>query len=62
MASAWPWIAIAGLGALHGLNPATGWMFAAAWGVRTGNAAQVRHALWPIAVGHAASCRSGKSA
>src|SRR5260221_2301764 len=26
----WPWLAIAGVGALHGLNPANGWMFAAA--------------------------------
>ncbi len=25
-----------GVGALHGLNPATGWMLAAAWGVRCG--------------------------
>jgi hypothetical protein len=29
MANLWPWLAIAGLGALHGLSPATGWMFAA---------------------------------
>jgi hypothetical protein len=56
--SLWPWLAVAGLGALHGLSPATGWMFAAAWGVRTGKAeqgAQVRRALLPIAIGHAAS-------
>lgn len=33
--SSWlPWLAVAGLGALHGLNPATGWLFAAARGVR----------------------------
>jgi hypothetical protein len=55
MATLWPWLAIAGLGALHGLSPANGWMFAAAWGMRAGNAAQVRHALLPIATGHAAS-------
>lgn len=35
MASLWPWLAVAGVGALHGLNPATGWMFAAASGVRS---------------------------
>ena len=35
MTSIWPWVAVAGLGGLHGLNPATGWMFAAAWGVRS---------------------------
>ena len=55
MATLWPWLALAGLGALHGLSPATGWMFAAAWGVRAGDGAQVRRALVPIAVGHAAS-------
>lgn len=55
MANLWPWLAIAGLGALHGLNPANGWMFAAAWGVRAGDRSQARRALMPIAVGHAAS-------
>lgn len=55
MASLWPWVAIAGLGALHGLSPANGWMFAAAWGVRAGDGAQARRALLPIAIGHAAS-------
>jgi len=55
MANLWPWLAIAGLGALHGLSPANGWMFAAAWGVRAGGAAQARRALLPIAIGHAAS-------
>jgi hypothetical protein len=55
MANLWPWLAIAGLGALHGLSPATGWMFAAACGVRAGDGAQVRRALLAIAIGHAAS-------
>jgi hypothetical protein len=55
MASLWPWLAVAGIGALHGLNPATGWMFAAAWGVRSSDRAQALRALMPIAVGHAAS-------
>lgn len=55
MANLWPWLAVAGVGALHGLNPATGWMFAAAWGVRSGDRAQALRALLPIAVGHAAS-------
>ena len=53
--TAWPWLAVAGVGALHGLNPATGWAFVAAWGVRTGDRAQAWRALAPIAVGHAAS-------
>ncbi len=55
MASYWPWLAVAGVGALHGLNPASGWMFAAAWGVRSGDRAKALRALMPIAVGHAMS-------
>lgn len=55
MATLAPWLAVAGLGALHGLNPATGWLFAAAWGVRSGDRRQTLRALMPIAVGHAAS-------
>lgn len=55
MASVWPWLAVAGLGALHGLNPASGWMFAAASGVRARNRTQSLRALAPIAIGHAAS-------
>jgi hypothetical protein len=53
--SAWPWLAVAGLGALHGLNPATGWAFVAAWGVRAGERTHAWRALVPIAAGHAAS-------
>lgn len=58
MANLWPWLAVAGLGAFHGLSPANGWMFAAACGAhaRTGTQeAQVRRALLPIAIGHVAS-------
>lgn len=55
MSNLWPWLAVAGVGALHGLNPATGWMFAAAWGLRSGDRAQALRALAPIAAGHAAS-------
>lgn len=55
MATLWPWVVVAGLGALHGLNPTTGWMFAAACGVRGRDETQVRRALLPIGVGHAAS-------
>ena len=55
MTSLWPWLAVAGVGALHGLNPATGWAFAAAWGVRSRSSTQALRALLPIAIGHAAS-------
>ena len=55
MESIWPWLAVAGAGALHGLNPATGWVFAAARGLRSGDRAQALRALLPIAAGHTAS-------
>jgi hypothetical protein len=55
MSSLWPWLAVAGVGALHGLNPASGWMWAAAWGLRSRDGAQPLRALVPIAVGHLAS-------
>ena len=55
MTNFWPWLAVAGLGALHGLSPANGWMFAAAWGVRARDGAQSRRALLPIGIGHLAS-------
>lgn len=56
MDSLWPsWLAIAGVGALHGLNPATGWALAAAWGVRSQGRMQALRALVPIGLGHIAS-------
>ncbi|MGH8080931.1 MAG: hypothetical protein ACREP7_10170 [Lysobacter sp.] len=55
MNTLWPWLTIAGLGALHGLSPANGWMFAAACGVRAGDGARARRALVPIAIGHGVS-------
>jgi len=55
MTGLWSGLAVAGLGALHGLNPATGWMFAAAWGVQSRDRSRALRALMPIAVGHGAS-------
>lgn len=55
MTTWWPWLAVAGAGALHGLNPCSGWALAAACGMRSGDARQVLAALQPIAAGHAAS-------
>lgn len=55
MNSLWPWIAVAALGALHGLNPASGWIGAAACGVRSQDGGQALRALWPLAAGHLAS-------
>jgi hypothetical protein len=51
----WPWLAFAGLGAFHGLNPGMGWLFAVALGLHRGD----RRIVWlspiPIALGHALS-------
>lgn len=55
MASLWPWLAVAGLGALHGLNPATGWWLAAASDVAAGDRRHALRALAPMAAGHLAS-------
>jgi hypothetical protein len=33
MTEIWPWLALAGLGAFHGLNPSMGWLFAVALGM-----------------------------
>ena len=55
MSDLWPWLAIAGAGAAHGMSPANGWVLAAACGVHARDAAQARHALRPIAFGQVAS-------
>jgi hypothetical protein len=55
VAGLWPWLALAGAGALHGLNPATGWLPVAACGLRSGGQRQALRALLPLAAGHAAS-------
>jgi hypothetical protein len=49
---AWPWLALAGLGIYHGLNPAMGWLFAVALGLQERRLAAVLQALLPIAIGH----------
>lgn len=49
----WPWLALAGLGAFHGLNPAMGWLFAVALGLHRQSRGLVVLALAPIAFGHA---------
>ena len=49
----WPWLALAGLGAFHGINPAMGWLFAVALGLHRRSRAVVLGALLPIAIGHA---------
>lgn len=51
----WPWLALAGLGMFHGVNPAMGWLFAVALGLHRHSRQAVLLALAPIALGHALS-------
>jgi hypothetical protein len=51
----WPWVALALLGAYHGLNPAMGWLFALTLGLQEKRRSAVVGALLPIALGHAAA-------
>ncbi len=50
-----PWLALAGLGAFHGVNPAMGWLFAVALGLHRESRSVVVLSLLPIALGHAVS-------
>ena len=52
MSEAWPWLALAGLGAFHGLNPAMGWLFAVGLGLHRKSRAVVLVSILPIAAGH----------
>ena len=55
MTSAWPWIAVAALGAYHGIDPSMGWLFAVALGLQERRRSKVIWALGPIALGHLVS-------
>jgi hypothetical protein len=55
MATLWPWLVVAGLGAFHGLNPAMGWLFSVALGLHRRSRGVVAVSLVPIALGHALS-------
>jgi len=48
-------VALAGMGAFHGLNPGMGWLFAVAIGLQERSRTALLRALGPIALGHAAS-------
>ena len=49
----WPWLALAGLGFFHGINPTMGWLFAVALGLHRRSFRTVLLSLVPIALGHA---------
>ena len=55
MTALWPWLALAGLGMFHGVNPAMGWLFAVALGLHRHSRQVVVLSLLPIALGHALS-------
>jgi hypothetical protein len=46
------WLALAGLGAFHGLNPGMGWLFAVALGMQEKKRTAVWRALIPLTLGH----------
>lgn len=48
----WSWLALALLGAWHGINPGMGWLFAVALGLQQGRRLAVWSALLPLAIGH----------
>lgn len=47
----WLWLLL--LGAVHGINPGMGWLFAVALGLQERSARAVWRALLPLAIGHA---------
>ena len=49
----WPWAALSLMGAVHGLNPGMGWLFAVALGLQEKSRRAVWGALLPLAAGHA---------
>jgi hypothetical protein len=55
MRELWPWFALLGLGAYHGINPGMGWLFAVALGMQEKDRRAVLTAIPPIALGHALS-------
>ena len=55
MTHLWPWLVLLGLGALHGINPGMGWLFALCLGLEEKRRSAVLAALPPIALGHALS-------
>jgi len=52
MNALWPWLLIAGAGALHGLHPASGWPLASACAARGRDWRLAGKAILPIVAGH----------
>ena len=49
----WPWVALLLLGALHGVNPGMGWLFAVGLGLQEEDRRAVWRSLLPLGLGHA---------
>jgi uncharacterized membrane protein YeiH len=45
-------LGLAGLGALHGINPGMGWLFAVALGMQEGSGGGVLRGSFPTPFGH----------
>lgn len=52
MGTWWPWLLVAGAGALHGLHPASGWPLASACAWRGRDWRGAARAMVPLAAGH----------
>jgi hypothetical protein len=48
-----PWVTLVSLGAVHGVNPAMGWLFAVASGMQERRRGAVLRAVVPLGAGHA---------
>lgn len=53
MDTLWPWLALAGMGVVHGAHPANGWMWVTLRTTPRRSLARCWLALWPVAIGHA---------
>lgn len=56
------WTALLVLGAVHGVNPAMGWLFAVSLGLQEGKRGAVWRALVPLAAGHAVAVAAAVAA
>jgi hypothetical protein len=53
MGTTWMWLGLLGLGAVHGVNPGMGWLFAVGSALQRRDRSAVWRALGPLALGHA---------
>ncbi len=56
------WLMLLALGAVHGVNPAMGWLFAVGLGLQEGSRRAVWRSLGPLALGHLAAIAAALAA